>query len=70
MSDIFDITRAAFDLPPGLIYLDGNSLGAMPRAVRARVAHEMDHAWSQRLIRSWNEAGRQCGTGDFRLVGP
>ena len=57
MSDIFDRTRAAFDLPPGLIYLDGNSLGAMPRAVRARLAHEMDHAWSQRLIRSWNEAG-------------
>ena len=57
MSDIFDVTRAAFDLPPGLIYLDGNSLGAMPRAARVRVAHEMDHAWSQRLIRSWNEAG-------------
>ena len=57
MTDLFASTRAAFDLPPGLVYLDGNSLGAMPRAVRVRVAHEMDHAWSQRLIRSWNEAG-------------
>lgn len=40
---------------PDLIYLDGNSLGRLPQATRARLQRVMDYEWGQRLIRSWNE---------------
>ena len=40
---------------PDLIYLDGNSLGRLPRATRARLQEMVDDEWGQRLIRSWNE---------------
>lgn len=49
--------RAAFTLPDGLIYLDGNSLGALPASTPDRVAAVVAHEWGERLIRSWNEAG-------------
>lgn len=49
--------RAAFDLPPGVIYLDGNSLGPLPRATRARMAQVMEAEWGSRLIRGWTECG-------------
>jgi kynureninase len=45
--------RREFDLPEGVIYLDGNSLGAMPRAVPARIARVMGEEWRSGLIRSW-----------------
>lgn len=48
--------RAMFLLPEGTIYLDGNSLGAMPRAVRGRLAQAIDKEWGQDLIESWNTA--------------
>jgi kynureninase len=48
--------RAHFALPPELIYLDGNSLGALPRAAAARAAQIVEQEWGQGLIRSWNEA--------------
>jgi kynureninase len=49
--------RDQFDLPEGVIYLDGNSLGARPRAALARVQEVVAREWGQDLIRSWNSAG-------------
>ncbi|MCU7374499.1 kynureninase [Paucibacter sp. O1-1] len=48
--------RARFVLPEGVIYLDGNSLGAMPRAVPARMQRAIEQEWAVGLIRSWNDA--------------
>jgi len=49
--------RAHFDLPDGVIYLDGNSLGARPRAALARAHEVVALEWGRDLIRSWNSAG-------------
>jgi len=49
--------RDLFVLPEGVVYLDGNSLGPLPKAVAARVARAVEHEWGQGLIRSWNTAG-------------
>jgi kynureninase len=53
--------RRQFDLPDdavdGLIYLDGNSLGMLPRATAARVAQVITQEWGRGLIGSWNSAG-------------
>jgi kynureninase len=49
--------RAQFDLPQGVIYLDGNSLGARPRAALARAQQVVEREWGQGLVRSWNSAG-------------
>ena len=49
--------RDAFDLPPGITYLDGNSLGALPRATQARLDEVVAREWGVGLIRSWNSAG-------------
>ncbi len=46
--------RARFDLPEGLIYLDGNSLGALPRQTAAAVLNVIAAQWGQSLITSWN----------------
>jgi kynureninase len=48
--------RTRFALPDGVIYLDGNSLGALQPAVAARVRTVVEREWGQGLIRSWNEA--------------
>ncbi len=57
MTTDFAATRAMFDLPEGVIYLDGNSLGPMPKAAAARVAQTVTAEWGQMLIRGWNQAG-------------
>ncbi|CAN5454792.1 kynureninase [soil metagenome] len=49
--------RQRFALPDGVIYLDGNSLGALPKATALRVQHVVTEEWGQGLIRSWNTAG-------------
>ena len=49
--------RAQFDLPAGVIYLDGNSLGARPKAALARAQQVIAQEWGTDLIRSWNTAG-------------
>ena len=49
--------RNLFSIPAGIIYLDGNSLGAMPRAAAARAAEVVEQEWGQGLVGSWNTAG-------------
>jgi kynureninase len=74
MTPDFAATRAMFDLPHGVIYLDGNSLGPLPRAAMGRVAQCMADEWGQMLITAWNRAGwmdqpRVLGDRIGRLVG-
>jgi kynureninase len=59
---------------PAVIYLDGNSLGALPRATPARLAQVVADEWGEGLIRSWNDAGwislaQRVGDKIARLVG-
>ena len=49
--------RDLFHLPEGMIYLDGNSLGVLPKAAVARVARTVSVEWGETLIKSWNEHG-------------
>jgi len=48
---------ARFELPAGVNYLDGNSLGCLPKGVAERVARTVTQEWGEGLIRSWNAAG-------------
>ena len=66
--------RARFALPDHVIYLDGNSLGALPRDTPARVASVMHDEWGTGLIRSWNSADwigapQRVGSKIARLIG-
>jgi kynureninase len=66
--------RAAFALPDGVVYLDGNSLGALPRTTSARVREVIEREWGDGLIRSWNaahwiELPRRVGAKIARLIG-
>lgn len=70
----FAQTRAAFALPNGMIYLDGNSLGPLPRAAAARVARTVEEEWGKMLITGWNKAGwmdlpARLGDRIGRLIG-
>jgi kynureninase len=66
--------RERFRLPEEVIYLDGNSLGPLPRATAARLGDVIAREWGEGLIRSWNDAGwvsapRRVGDKIARLIG-
>jgi len=70
----FAATKRQFHLPAGMIYLDGNSLGPLPRATAARVAKTVEQEWGDMLITGWNKAGwmdKPMRVGDriARLIG-
>lgn len=71
---VYDDTKALFHLPDGVIYLDGNSLGALPLGVAERVNRVITTEWGVELIRAWNTAGwyvqpRHLGDRIARLIG-
>jgi kynureninase len=73
MSD-FTKTKTMFHLPDGMIYLDGNSLGPLPKAAAAHVTDMMQNQWGELLITGWNKAnwmGLSTGIGDRigKLIG-
>ena len=57
MADPLAPFQDRFALPPGVIYLDGNSLGPLPRDTPGRLSKVVERAWGEGLIRSWNNAG-------------
>ena len=66
--------RELFTLPAGVIYLDGNSLGPLPKAAPERIARAVREEWGEGLIRSWNTAGwfdlpRKLGDRIATLIG-
>lgn len=70
----FAATKALFDLPEGVIYLDGNSLGPLPKAATTRVSTMMTEEWGKMLITGWNKAGwmqksTAVGNRIARLIG-
>jgi kynureninase len=75
--DLLDPLRALrddFHIPDGLIYLDGNSLGMLPKRARARINQVVDDEWGALLIRGWNAAGwmtlpRRVGARIATLIG-
>ena len=70
----FVATKSMFDLPEGVLYLDGNSLGPLPKLACDRVGEMMQREWGKMLITGWNKAGwigMPTGLGDRigRLIG-
>ncbi len=66
--------RELYALPEGVIYLDGNSLGPLPRETSTRLQRALGEDWGRGLIRSWNSAGwidlpQRVGAKIARLIG-
>ncbi|PZA05846.1 MULTISPECIES: kynureninase [unclassified Meiothermus] len=73
-SDPLARKREEFFVPEGLIYLDGNSLGALPKAVIGHLEHVVKEQWGRDLITSWNKHGwidlaERVGAKIARLIG-
>lgn len=73
-SDPLAAKRGEFHIPEGLVYLDGNSLGPLPVAVRGHLEHVLLQQWGTDLIKSWNTHGwvdlpQRVGAKIARLVG-
>lgn len=74
LADPLRAVRDAFVVPDGVLYLDGNSLGAMPKAMESRIATVVREEWARDLITSWNRHGwidlpRRVGDKIARLIG-
>ena len=66
--------RDQFYVPEGVLYFDGNSLGAVPKIVEGRLHKVITQEWGDGLVRSWNTAGwyempRRIGDKIARLIG-
>ena len=66
--------RDRFVLPDGVLYFDGNSLGALPRTAPASIGNLVEAEWGEGLIRSWLDAGwfhlaRRAGDAIAPLIG-
>lgn len=73
-TDPLRAVKAQFELPEGVIYLDGNSLGPPPKAALARLRHAGEVEWKRDLIKSWNEAAwidlpNACGAKVAKIIG-
>ena len=73
-ADPLGAARARFSLPDGIIYLDGNSLGALPVAAEQAVRDAVQRQWGRDLIASWNKHGwiglpQKVGGKIARLIG-
>ena len=56
MSTPFEKTRQKFQIPKGVVYFDGNSLGPLPTAAKERLRQTVEEEWGALLIRAWNQA--------------
>lgn len=70
----FAATKRLFALPEGVVYLDGNSLGPLPKSAAGRIAEAVESEWGAMLITAWNKAGwmaqpRALGDRIARLIG-
>ncbi len=70
----FAATKRLFHLPGGVVYLDGNSLGPLPKAAPARMEAALREEWGEMLITGWNRAGwmdqpRRLGDRVGALIG-
>ncbi|MBR2686496.1 MAG: kynureninase [Aquamicrobium sp.] len=70
----FTRTRSLFHMPDGVFYLDGNSLGPLPKSATQRVQEMMTAQWGEQLIRGWNASGwmmqpRRLGDRIGKLIG-
>ncbi len=70
----FAKTKALFNIPEGMVYMNGNSLGPLPVAANARVSEVVTEEWGKLLITGWNRAGwmaqsTKLGDRIGRLIG-
>jgi len=68
------VLKDMYQLPQEMVYLDGNSLGALPKTAQSRITQAIQHEWGNELIRSWNSSGwfelpRKVGDKIAQLIG-